>query len=332
MKQSSFETHHVAVWGDFEEQLGRFEKVATRRSIDDEERNRFVDNFELISKHLALAKSRGYSLELVEQLNELVTRGHFVLHKTQSNPLENIVAFFVSGFAIEVRRARYFVLVAAISFLLPAFVIGAMIQYSPHYVTTVLSSGQIQQIERMYSATEARIGRERSGASDIAMFGFYVYNNTQIGLRVFATGVLFCLPSIFALGFNGLFISAVINHLTVIGLGTTVLSFVAGHSALELTAIILSGAAGIMLGYSLIHPGTLARREAVRRAGSSAIKVILGAAFMFILAAFIEAFWSSLRFVAPVIKYLVGACLWVLTLSYFLFAGRNADRETTGRT
>ncbi|MCY4129506.1 MAG: stage II sporulation protein M [Gammaproteobacteria bacterium] len=332
MKQSAFESIHEGLWNDFEGQLVKFEALAMRRSVENEDREQFIDNFELISKHLAFAKTRGYSLELVDHLNQLVTRGHFVLHKSQANPLDNIFEFFVTGFAREVRRARYFVLVAAISFLLPAIVIGAMIQYSPHYITSVLSSGQIQQFERMYSSTEARIGRERSGASDIAMFGFYVYNNTQIGLRAFASGVLFCLPSILVLGFNGLFISAIINHLSVIGLGNTIFSFVIGHSAFELTAIVLSGAAGIMLGYALIHPGALPRREAVRRIGASAAKIALGAALMFILAAFIEAFWSSLRFVSPEIKYLVGACFWVLTFSYFLFAGRNADRETTSRT
>ncbi|MCE2406683.1 MAG: stage II sporulation protein M [Pseudomonadales bacterium] len=332
MKQTFFERSHEDLWIEFAEQLANFERVATRREISSKERDQFIDQFELISKHLALAKNRGYSLELVERLNELVTRGHFILQKSQINPLDNVVEFFIAGFAQEVRRARYFVLVAAISFLLPAFVIGAMIQYSPHYVTSVLDPGQLQQIERMYSTTQERLGRERSGASDIAMFGFYVYNNTQIGLRVFATGVIFCLPSILVLGFNGLFISAVINHLMVIGLGTAILSFVAGHSAFELTAIVLSGAAGIMLGYAVIHPGGLPRREAVRRAGSSAVKIVLGAAFMFIAAAFIEAFWSSLQFVTPEIKYLVGGCLWVFTLSYFLFTGRNADRATSSRT
>lgn len=332
MKQSFFETSHSDLWHEFEEQLVIFETFKTRRTVESKEREQFIDNFELVSKHLALAKTRGYSLALVDQLNELVTRGHFVLHKSQANPIDSILAFFVAGIAQEVRRARYFVLIAAISFLLPALVIGALIQFSPHYVTSVLSSKQIQQFERMYSRTEARIGRERPGASDIRMFGLYVYNNTQIGLRVFATGVLFCIPSILVLGFNGLVISAVINHLTVIGLGTTVFSFVAGHSALELSAIVLSGAAGIMLGYALIHPGALPRREAVRLAGERAAKIALGAALMFILAAFIEAFWSSLRFVSPEVKYLVGACLWISTLSYFLFAGRNADRETASRT
>ncbi len=332
MKQTFFEKNHEDLWIEFAEQLANFERVATRRDMSSQERDRFIDQFELISKHLALAKNRGYSLALVERLNELVTRGHFILHKSQSNPLDNVVEFFVAGFAREVRRARYFVLVAAISFLLPAFVIGAMIQYSPHYVTSVLNPGQLQQIERMYSTSHERLGRERSGASDIAMFGFYIFNNTQIGLRVFATGVLFCLPSILVLGFNGLFISAVINHLTVIGLGTAILSFVAGHSAFELTAIVLSGAAGIKLGYAVIHPGGLPRREAVRQAGSSAVKIVLGAAFMFIVAAFIEAFWSSLQFVTPEIKYMFGGCLWVFTLSYFIFTGRNADRTTTSRT
>ncbi len=332
MKQSAFESAHGALWLSFENQLAEFEKVAGGRSRGGGERDQFVADFEQISKQLAIAKTRGYSLELVDHLNELVTRGHFVLHQSQTSPLNNIVTFFIASFAHEVRKARYFVAVAATAFLLPALVVGAMIQFSPHYVTSVLSTAQIQQIERMYSTTQSRIGRERSGASDIAAFGFYVYNNTQIGLTVFATGVLFCLPSILTLGFNGLFISAIINHLSVIGLGTSVWSFVAGHSALELSAIVLSGTAGIMLGYALIHPGSLPRREALRRAGSSAVKIVLGAAFMFIVAAFIEAFWSSLQFVSPEIKYLVGACLWVLTLSYFLFAGRNANRETSSRT
>ena len=331
MKQSSFEASHSDFWRDFERQLAKFEKTRTRRSAESFERDQFVGNFELVSKHLALAKTRGYSLELVAHLNEIVTRGHFVLHTSQANPLNNIVQFFIAGFAREVRNARYSVLVATLSFVLPALVIGAMIQYNPRYVTSVLSSGEIQHFERTYAPNQDRIGREQSGASDIAAFGLYVYNNTQIGLRVFATGVLFCLPSILVLGFNGLFISAVINHLSVIGLGTAVLSFVAGHSALELTAIVLSGAAGITLGYAFIHPGALPRREALRRAGKSAVRIALGAALMFILAAFIEAFWSSLQFIPPEIKYLFGAFLWVLVISYFLFAGRNADREVTNR-
>jgi hypothetical protein len=48
-----------------------------------------------------------------------------------------------------------------------------------------------------------------------------------------------------------------------------------------------------------------------------------GAAGMFLIAAFIEAFWSPLIFFPPVTKYLVGAILWLVVASYFLLAGRG---------
>ena len=330
MNQATFEQQRSSAWREFVTQVAEFESAKNQRLSNAEEKNRFIENFENISRDLALAKSRGYSIALIEQLNGLVTQGHYVIHRSQVNSFQKLSEFFTADFAREVRQARIFVLIATLAFVGPAVVIGALIHHSPHYATSVMSPAALQQIERMYTQNRDRIGRERSSGSDIAMFGFYVANNTQIGLQAFASGILFCVVTIWVLSFNGLFISTVVNHLIVIGLGTTVMSFVAGHSAFELTAIVLSGAAGLMLGYAMIHPGELSRREALRQTGLRAVKIMTGAAFLFVFAAFIEAFWSSLRIVPPLIKYLVGGVFWLLTLSYFLFAGRHADRSTSG--
>ena len=334
MRQSTFEKNHEEEWQTFDQQLAvfqqltRIEQSIRRRTIDRQETDSFLASFERISDHLAVAKTRGYSVALIDRLNDLVSRGHLVLPIKERSFFRKVVKYFNVDFPTEVRRARMYVLVATIAFLGPALITGALIQYRPHYVTSVISPSTLQQMERMYTEYQTRLGRERSNVSDVTMFGFYVYNNTSIGLRVFATGVLFCVPALVVLAFNGTHISAIVNHLIVIGLGSNILGFIAGHSAFELTAIVLSGAAGLILGYALIHPGSLTRSEAVRIAGLRATQIILGAAFLFILAAFIEAFWSSIAAIPAIVKYFVGGALWLLTLSYFLFAGRNADRAT----
>ena len=332
MNQSSFENSRRQSWESFAKALTVFQSMKRQRLTETTERDKFLRQFDDISRDLAVAKSRGYSMALVAKLNDLVTEGHYVIHTNQSNRISTIRAFFTVDFAREVRAARNFVLVAAVAFCFPALVTALIVHESPNYIYSVMSPASVNQMEQMYDRSEERIGRERSSSSDIAMFGFYIWNNVSIGFRTFASGILFCVTALAILGYNGMQISAVINHLIIVGNGSTILSFVAGHSAFELTAIVLSGAAGLMLGYALIHPGDVSRRLALRRAGMKAIKIVSGATMLFILAAFIEAFWSSVQAIPSVVKYVVGTALWLLTLSYFLFAGRNADRASPFNT
>jgi len=131
------------------------------------------------------------------------------------------------------------------------------------------------------------------------------------------------LGSAFFLFFNGLMIGAVAGHLTHIGYGQTFWPFVVGHGAFELSAIALAGAAGLQLGWALIAPGRLPRSEALRLAARKSVLLICGVMLFLLIAAFIEAYWSSTIGVAPMTKYLVGAALWLLVATYLLFAGRT---------
>ena len=88
-------------------------------------------------------------------------------------------------------------------------------------------------------------------------------------------------------------------------------------------SIALAGAAGFKLGWALLAPGRLTRSEALRLAAGKAIQLVAGVILFLLLAAFIEAFWSSTTFARPGIKYIVGTGLWVLVLSYLLLAGRR---------
>ena len=114
------------------------------------------------------------------------------------------------------------------------------------------------------------------------------------------------------------------THLTRVGYAEAFFQFVAGHSAFELTAIALSGMAGLLLGRALLAPGLCTRREALVTTARVAVRIVYGAAAMLLIAAFLEAFWSSTTAVPPLAKHLVGAALWVFVGAYFLFMGRRA--------
>ena len=51
--------------------------------------------------------------------------------------------------------------------------------------------------------------------------------------------------------------------------------------------------------------------------------MICGVMVLLLIAAFIEAYWSSTTAVQPWGKYLVGASLWALVIAYLVFAGRS---------
>jgi uncharacterized membrane protein SpoIIM required for sporulation len=156
------------------------------------------------------------------------------------------------------------------------------------------------------------------------MFGYYIMNNIGIAFQTFASGLLFGLGSLFFLLFNGLLIGAVSGHLSQIGYGEPFWSFVVGHGAFELNAIVLAGAAGLQLGWALLAPGRYTRSEALRLAAQLAIRLLCGAALFLLIAAFIEAYWSSMTYTGATVKYVVGAGLWLLVLAYLALAGRGA--------
>jgi uncharacterized membrane protein SpoIIM required for sporulation len=178
----------------------------------------------------------------------------------------------------------------------------------------------------MYDPENPKIGREeeRAGSTSTKMFGYYISNNIGIGFRIFASGILFGIGTVFFLFYNGIFMGAVAGHLTRLQYGETFWSFVSGHSAFELTAIVISGMAGLMLAHAVFSPGNYRRSHALQRVGREAITLVIGAGLMLTLAAFVEAYWSPTSLVSNQVKYVVGGCLWLLVVSYFSLAGRAA--------
>jgi uncharacterized membrane protein SpoIIM required for sporulation len=265
-------------------------------------------------------------MHLTQYLNHLVMRGHQRMYAARRAGFGQLVRFAFATYPSLVRQEWRLLLVCTLLFYGPLLGMWAAVSVYPEAVYTVMSPSDVGHMEEMYEPSAERIGRDRGSGDDFMMFGFYISNNIGIGFRTFAGGMLFGLGTVFFLLFNGLFIGAVAGHLTGIGYSETFLSFVVGHSALELTAIVVSGMAGLKLGQALLLPGQRTRVRALREEGVVAIKLVYGAALMLVGAAFVEAFWSSMTFVDPTIKYSVGALMWTLVILYLALVGRRHAR------
>lgn len=318
MKQAEFERRGQPLWQEFSAELTRLEAAASAVPSGD-----FAHNYRQVCQAHALCESRRYTSQLEAVLADLVVRGQRCLYRRQNRFLQSFWQFVVHGFPAAVRReARLFWLMSAV-FYLPALAIAWALAYQPDLMYSLMSPQSVQQLESMYQPDNITLGEARDSGTNWQMFGFYIKNNIGVAFNTCASGLLMGVGSIFLVLYNGFMLGGAAAHLTHLGYQHTFFPFVVGHGSFELTAIVISGVAGLRLGLALVAPGRRPRLEALRRAGGQAVVLAMGAGLMLIVAAFVEAFWSSNNLLAAWQKYTVGAALWCLVGAYLALAGKR---------
>ncbi len=323
MNRDQFIERHAAGWQRLEGLLDRIERRrgARRGEAEDGAVGALPELYRRLCRELALARSRRYGGDLEERLNRLALRGHQQLYKSAGVITWAAVGRFVlRDFPRLVRREGRLVAASSVLFFGTLLVTLGAVSAHPELAYSILSPEQAAGMEQMY---DPGARAERPAATDFGMFGYYVYNNISIAFRTFASGLLAGVGAVLILFYNGLVIGAVAGHLGNAGFGETFYPFVIAHGAFELPAIVLAGAAGLRLGLALLAPGRLSRGRAISEAARGAVPMLYGITGMLLVAALIEAFWSSTVTLPSAVRYGVGAALWVLTALYFLFAGRR---------
>lgn len=322
MKQRPFEQRHAADWRAFAATLDRLERRKPDCNATSLPMAEFPAAYRRLCQQLSIARTRCYSGPLLDRLNQLALRAHQQLYRAPRQRGRVMLDFLLVDFPRRVRAdARLFWLCAAL-FYLPLLGMGVAVHQSPELIYSLLSPELVTEIEENYAPGQEAV--DRAAADDLAMFGYYIHNNIGIGFRTFASGILLGVGAVFMLVFNGVFIGAISGYLTARGYIETFYTFVAGHGAFELTGIVLAGVAGLKLGWAVAAPGRFRRTEALRRAAAEGVRLMIGVAALLVLAAFIEAFWSSNRAIPAATKYAVGGAGWLLMVVYLGWAGRRA--------
>jgi len=327
MTPLQFEQRYQPEWDELQELLTRLHKplrwwkTAPARAVDGE---RIAALYRRACEQLALARTRAYPAYLTERLEQLTADAHQLIYQQAELGLDRLKRLVACDFPRAVRAHAAYVWIALAVFAVPTLVLGCLIYFRPELILTVVDGTHAMEYERMYSSSAESIGRYRDAQGDWAMFGFYIRNNVTVAFQCFAGGLFAGLGSLFYLAYNGAFSGAIGGYLTARGLSSTFYSFIVTHSAFELTAIVLSGAAGLRLGHALLMPGRRTRGQALVLAAKESTVIIYGVVVFLVVAAAIEGFWSSATWIPPAMKYGVAALCWTGVITYLTLQGRSA--------
>lgn len=312
MKQRQFEDEHAILWKQIH---GILEGVSL-------ESEALPALYRRLCQSLALAMQRGYSPMLTEYLQKMVFDCHSRLYGAVVERPLLLRHWLAREFPQRVRSEWRFLLLAMLAFWGVGIGIGLLIWLHPSWAYSFTSAQELETYRKMYQPNKIAIGRETGG--DMMMFGFYIWNNVSICFRTFAGGIFLGIPALISIVFNGMHGGVIGSWLSLDPSTRHIFwSFVITHSSFEITGLLLSGVAGMRLGFSLIRPGRLSRRHALLATSRHMFPVIVGAALLTMLAAFFEAFWSASPVIPIQVKYAVGTFCWVLVIGFFAFAGRQ---------
>jgi uncharacterized membrane protein SpoIIM required for sporulation len=323
--EQTFVRRRESSWQEFGELApGKKRKITAGASS-------FVRRFRELTQDLNTARAHGFDPAIIERLNMLVNEGNQILYGQHAWSLARPAYFILRTFPQTVRSQWRGILAAFLLFYGLAIFFGFLCVRFPGMAGELVSEYQLTMIEEMYDPESEHFLTPRDIGSDADMFGYYIYNNISIAFRTFAGGMLAGIGSLLILCANAVYLGVIAGHIINAGFGETFFSFVIGHSGFELTAVIFSAHAGLLLGYRFFVTRGLSRPESIKRAGKDAMPIIAGSALMLVIAAVIEAFWSSRHQFPLTLRIGAGAGTWGLLLLYFLCAGRQGTvRENHG--
>jgi uncharacterized membrane protein SpoIIM required for sporulation len=321
VNQQSFETQNRERWNEIDRLTERLEK---KRRLP--EAGVLPSLYRQLCADIALAQHRMYGSRLCAELNERLIRCRQVLAKPDESAGRGFAKLMLQDFPRAVRRDARLFWLGMLLFFGPMLLMVLASYVEPRWIFSVLGPNETRMMDSLYGKEDPTEFMRSEFGSDFGMFGYYVMNNITIGLRTAGTGLIAMIGSMFALGYQGVYIGAMEGYVHYAGNTERFYTFVAGHSAFELVGIVICGVAGMRLGQAILKPGRLSRGASLAAAGKRALPLIYGGALLIFFAAFIEGFWSAGPAPADV-KHAVGICNAVGLAAYLFFCGRKGEAE-----
>ncbi len=277
-------------WKQLEEDIEWIRGHSSRR-VDPSRLADFARCYRAVCSDLSLSISMGFPDETIRYLHQLVADGHAMLYRSETFRIRDWGRVLCVDVPNRILRDPCTWIAMAIFWgLFFGSFFGSMLLED--FSTQVVGEATLANMEMMYSSP---IGESSSMNSRSTMTGFYVFNNAGIGLRCFAFGIFLGVGSLVVLAFNAIFLGSIFGHMVLSPHSDNFINFVTAHGPFELTAVALSAAAGLKLGWSIIDTKGWSRGDSLRRTASQAIEIALVATILFFLAAIIEGNISPLQ-------------------------------------
>jgi uncharacterized membrane protein SpoIIM required for sporulation len=319
-----FLTANRPVW----DRLDVLVRKAGRRGIGrltGPEADELVQLYQRVSTHLSFARTNFRDPGLLLRLSQLVASGGAVVYGTRPRTMRAVGRFFTATFPAALWRIRAFVLISALLTFVPAIGIGTWLARSP----VALNAAAPPALRQAYIKEESQNYYTENPS---AAFATKVYtNNVQVAIYAFASGILLCIPTVIILIFNSINLGSAIGLFAAAGKLPLLLGLLIPHGLIELTSVVIAGAAGLRLGWTLVDPGDRRRRDALQEEGRRAVVLVFGTACTLLVAGTIEGFVTGSA-LPTAVRVGIGVTVEVAFLLYAWTYGHTAAaRGLTGQ-
>lgn len=322
MDADTFIRSRRAAWQELESLLDEAHRANYR--LDPERIERLGALYRTAGADLAIAQRDYPGREVAAYLNRLVSRAHAVVYRGRPLAWGRLRRFVTHGFPAVYRQTGRFTAIAALAFLLPALLSAIIVRADPELAGWLLPP-EVRRLEEMMQEHELWTQipvEERPYASS-----FIMRNNIQVSFLAFGVGVLGGVFTLWVLVYNGLILGGITGLTAYYGLGFDLWTFVIGHGVVELSVIVMAGGAGLALGWAVLRPGLLRRRDALALAARQSVRLVIGAVPLLVVAGLIEGFLSPAETVPVWVKWGIGLLSGAALYLYLLLGGRTRGQH-----
>ncbi len=250
----------------------------------DEMANRFTE----LVNDLGYAKTFYPQSKVTQYLNKLASEIYLGIYKNKKEESSRIVRFWKTELPLVIEKYHRELLYAFLIFLFFALVAAFSAANDQSFVRGVLGNDYIEMTEQNIAKGDP-FGVYKGGDS-ASMFLWIAVHNISVSFLIFILGILAGLGTVWMLFNNGVMLGTFQYYFFSKGLGWQSVLVIWIHGTLEISSIIIAGAAGIVLAKSLVFPGTYKRLYSLKRGAKDGIKMMIGLIPVFVLAAFLEGF------------------------------------------
>ncbi len=308
MKEITFLKQNEKKWLDYEQKLKGEEKINPAELT-----NMFVE----LTDDLSYSNTNYPQTRTQIYVNSLASKVHHLVYKNRKETGNRFISFFVYEIPMFFSKYHKQLFYSFLIFFV-ATTLGVVSQlYDDGFVRLILGDGYVDvTIERIKNGNALGIYGEDN---QFLMFVFITLNNIKVSFVAFACGMLTAFGTAFFLAYNGVMLGCFFTMFYQYNVLDKALKVVWIHGTLEISAIILAGCAGIVLGNSFIFPQTHTRMHAFKTAMKDGLKIVLGLVPIFIIAGFLESFVTRYTEMHIALSLTIIGLSFAFIIFYFIF-------------
>lgn len=300
-------------------QWERLDELSAKKRLSGEEADEFVRLYQATASHLATVRTEAPEPNVVLRLSATLARSRSKLTGARSASMSDVGDFLAYTLPLAFYRIRWSILAVAIGFI--AVFTATLL----HYVVNpddIYALGSQAHLDNYANEAFEAYYREYANADFAALVWT---NNAWIAFQCVAGGITGFFP-LWVLWQNAVSIGqagAVMNHADGLDI---FFQLILPHGLLELTAIMVAGAAGLRIFWAAVRPGNLPRIEAIGKEGRQTMLVAFGLVIVLFISGLVEGFVTP-SYMHWGVKIAIGALVWLGFLAWMLILGRRASRR-----